>query len=253
MARKVVVLPQPDGPSRVRCSPRPTVKLTPFTAIGVAVAHDQIRHLDTRCRTHVSSLVTPRRQPEQDHQRHHHGRGLDQRHRRGELGAARGEGRHDRRRDHLGVGAHQEDRDAELAHAGHEDQQPGRQDAGLQQRQGHGAHLVQPARAADAGAFLEALVDLQHHAGERAHAERQHHREIGERQQPQRAVDRDRDVEPGPQQREAEHQARHGLREHHEIFDGAAADDARAVDDPDQEGHQHARRPSPRRSPATGC
>jgi hypothetical protein len=32
MARKVVVLPQPDGPSRVTCSPRPTVKLTPFTA-----------------------------------------------------------------------------------------------------------------------------------------------------------------------------------------------------------------------------
>ena len=32
MARKVVVLPQPDGPSRVTCSPRSTVKLTPLTA-----------------------------------------------------------------------------------------------------------------------------------------------------------------------------------------------------------------------------
>ena len=31
-ARRVVVFPQPDGPSSVRCSPRPTVKLTPFTA-----------------------------------------------------------------------------------------------------------------------------------------------------------------------------------------------------------------------------
>ena len=32
MARNVVVLPQPEGPSNVTCSPRPTVKLTPFTA-----------------------------------------------------------------------------------------------------------------------------------------------------------------------------------------------------------------------------
>jgi hypothetical protein len=32
IARNVVVLPQPEGPSRVRCSPRPTVKPTPSTA-----------------------------------------------------------------------------------------------------------------------------------------------------------------------------------------------------------------------------
>ena len=186
-------------------------------------------------------------------QRHDHGEGLDQRHRRRELGAAGGEGVDDRRRDHLGVGAHQEHRGAELAHAGHEDQQPGRQDAGLEQRQGHGAHLVDPARAADAGALLQALVDLQHDAGQRAHAERQHDREIGQRQQPQRAVDRDRDVEPGPQQRQAEDQARHGLREHHQVLDRAAAPELRAVDDPDQDHHHQHADSSPRRSPASGC
>ena len=32
IARSVVVLPHPDGPSRVRCSPAPTVKVTPRTA-----------------------------------------------------------------------------------------------------------------------------------------------------------------------------------------------------------------------------
>ena len=32
MARKVVVLPQPDGPSSVSCSPGCTEKLTPRTA-----------------------------------------------------------------------------------------------------------------------------------------------------------------------------------------------------------------------------
>ena len=32
MARSVVVLPQPDGPSSVRCSPAATVKETPRTA-----------------------------------------------------------------------------------------------------------------------------------------------------------------------------------------------------------------------------
>ena len=32
IARKVVVLPQPEGPSRVSCSPARTRKLMPFTA-----------------------------------------------------------------------------------------------------------------------------------------------------------------------------------------------------------------------------
>src|SRR6267143_5040352 len=32
IARSVVVLPQPEGPSRVRCSPAPTVNVTPRTA-----------------------------------------------------------------------------------------------------------------------------------------------------------------------------------------------------------------------------
>ncbi len=33
MARNVVVLPQPDGPSSVTSSPRATLKLTPSTAM----------------------------------------------------------------------------------------------------------------------------------------------------------------------------------------------------------------------------
>ena len=32
MARSVVVLPHPEGPSSVRCSPAPTVKVIPRTA-----------------------------------------------------------------------------------------------------------------------------------------------------------------------------------------------------------------------------
>ena len=32
IARSVVVLPHPDGPSSVRCSPAPTSKVTPRTA-----------------------------------------------------------------------------------------------------------------------------------------------------------------------------------------------------------------------------
>ena len=35
IARSVVVLPQPEGPSSVRCSPAPTVKVTPRTATTV--------------------------------------------------------------------------------------------------------------------------------------------------------------------------------------------------------------------------
>ena len=105
---------------------------------------------------------------------------------------------------------------------------------GPQQRHGHGAHLIDPAGAADARAFLEARIDLQHDAGDGAQAERQEHGEVGHAQQPQRAVDRDRHVDPRPQQAETEHQPRHRLREHDDVFRGAAPGHARAVDDPGQ-------------------
>ena len=35
IARSVVVLPHPEGPSSVRCSPAPTLKVTPPTATTV--------------------------------------------------------------------------------------------------------------------------------------------------------------------------------------------------------------------------
>ena len=50
---------------------------------------------------------------------------------------------------------------------------------------------------------------------------REHYREIGERQQPKRAVYRDWNIKPRPQQREPEHHPQYGLRKHHNIFDQA--------------------------------
>ena len=47
---------------------------------------------------------------------------------------------------------------------------------------------------------------------------REHYREIGERQQPKRAVYRDWNIKPRPQQREPEHHPQYRLRKHHNII-----------------------------------
>src|SRR4029453_13908644 len=78
IARSVVVLPQPEGPSSVRCSPAPTVKLTPRTAMTAP-------YRTTRSPTSievVATLLAPgldgaSRHREQDHQRHRDRQGLE--------------------------------------------------------------------------------------------------------------------------------------------------------------------------------
>ena len=100
---------------------------------------------------------------------------------------------------------------------------------------GDRAHPIDPGRAAHLGAFLKALVDLQHDAGNGAHAERQEHREIGDQQQPQRAIDRDRENQPGPHHAEREDQSRHRLWEHRRIFDQRRGPAAVTVDEPGQQ------------------
>src|SRR3954468_2316121 len=146
MARNVVVLPQPEGPSRVTCSPRATLKLTPSTAAASP-------YRTTRSRTSMrpapalsldksSAALTqaPSRQfsgiaasgAEQHDQRDQHGGALDQRQGRRQFGRGTDPGADNRRGDDLGVGADQEDRYAKLAHAGDEEEQPGGEDAGAQ-------------------------------------------------------------------------------------------------------------------------
>src|SRR5439155_26897318 len=51
MARSVVVLPQPDGPSSVTCSPAPTPNVTPRTAATVP-------YFTTRSRTSIEACLT---------------------------------------------------------------------------------------------------------------------------------------------------------------------------------------------------
>ena len=184
------VLAAPDG------------EADPVDRRHAAIAHDRGRR--PRCAASLTAIPRRTAAPRgtgSPARTNTHADALDHRQCGRQFGRGAEPGAGDRRRDDLRIGPDQKDRDAELAHAGDEQQQPGRDDAGPQQRHRHGAQLVAPGGAADPGAFLEALVDLQHDAGQGAHPQRHQHREIGQRQQPQCAVDRDRDVEPGPQQR----------------------------------------------------
>ncbi len=87
------------------------------------------------------------------------------------------------------------------------------------------------------------LSSCTQHAGDGADAERQEHGQIGDQQQPERAVDRHRGGEPGPHHAEREHEPRHRLREHQDVFQCAAPGQAAAVDHPgEQPGEHHADR-----------
>ena len=159
IARSVVVLPQPDGPSSVNCSPGMTLKLTPRTAGTLAVIQFEPSTSicgavgdagGGACMTAVPVLSR---------------RGCAPTRRvtatstimasattsvwisakvGGEFRTGGEPGFDDRRRDHLGMRAHQQDGGAELAHAGDEQQQPGGDQPGPEQRDGHGAHAEPP-------------------------------------------------------------------------------------------------------------
>ena len=183
------------------------------------------------------------RQPAREETEHEHGQGdhhgLNQRHRGGQLGARREPRLDDRGRHDLAVRAHQQDRRAKLAHAGDEDQQPGGKKAGFEQRRRDRAHAVGPGGAAYLPALVQALVELQDDAADGAHAQRHEDGEIGDQQYPERAVERQREHEPGPHHAEREHEPRHGLREHGQVLERAAARQPAAQNDPRQQARDH--------------
>ena len=114
----------------------------------------------------------------------------------------------DQHRDHLGLRGEQHDGGGQFAHHADEDEAPGRDHAGAQQRRGDVAQRAQARCAEDPAGVLEVGV----HGAERRLqlliGGRQRDGDEGDEQDPQRAVQHERRPRVAQEQADAEHDAR---------------------------------------------
>ena len=133
-------------------------------------------------------------------------RGLDQsEHRRRLLSAGHGP-QEDVHRQHARARSRQQHDDIEDANGNDEQQDPGADDGGAQQRQPDAQERPEPGAAVNARRLLQLGAELDHGAGEEARRDRQSARHQSQDHDPQRAVDGQPDE--GPEEAEAHDQAR---------------------------------------------
>src|SRR5215510_2281920 len=176
--RSVVVLPQPEGRSSVTISPAATSKSMPATAVTTSLLAMKVlvspstRIMIQQPRTpqyinialilllHAKAAPELERDEAQRHQQqeHQHAKGAEQQER-----AFLPEVEN----DHGGgavLRACQHQRNGELAIGVHHDPEPGREQAGSQQRQRHLDEVARPGDAGNLRGLVELVVDL-HHRG----------------------------------------------------------------------------------------
>ena len=113
----------------------------------------------------------------------------------------------DQHRDHLGVRGEQHDRRRQFADHADEDEAPGRDHAGAQQRRGDLAQRLQARGAEDAAGLLELGMDGAERRLQLLVGRRQLDRQEGDQQDPQRAVEHERRARVAEEQADAEHDA----------------------------------------------
>src|ERR1700736_3833297 len=203
--RKVVVLPQPDGPSSVNSLPSGTSKLTSWAALtavprspGYSVNSDLT--LSTFVPVGCSIACSCFRYAEPlayELGQHHQAEQQDDQHdaERGQLDILTILPQlpyHDR--DHLGARAIEQNRARQLADRDDQHINPAREQSRLEQRQDDAAEGHAPGCPAHGGRLLELLVDLHHRGRGVAHAVRHEARHIGDQHDLDRAIDTDVDV-----------------------------------------------------------
>src|SRR5215510_11479464 len=176
--RSVVVLPQPEGPSSVTISPAATSKSMLATAVTTSLLDWKVlvspstRIMIQQPRTppyinialilllHAKAATELERDEAQRHQQqeHQYPKGAEQQERAflPEVENDHGGGAVLRARQH--------ERDGELAIGVHHDPEPGREQAGPQQRQRDFDEVARPGDAGDLRGLVELVVDL-HHRG----------------------------------------------------------------------------------------
>src|SRR6266404_5656867 len=200
---RVVVLPQPDGPSSESSSPSYTTRSRPATARTPSYSRLQpassttgraIRSVSPVVEEHAAQVQEPVGEPD-DQEGAHDEEGRERRDGRIRVVDHVAEHRH---REDLGQAGRDEERDHELVQRhDHREEQRG-QEAGTQERQ-RDPPEGPPGRGAQArGGALEGGIEVAYAVPRRAHHERQHQRHVGHDQHgpaPQEAERRAHDEE----------------------------------------------------------
>ena len=113
----------------------------------------------------------------------------------------------DQHRDHFRLRGEQDDGGRQFADHADEDEAPGRDHAGAQQRRRDVAERLQPRRAEDAACLLELGIDRAERRLQLLIGGGQRDRDEGDQQDPQRAVEHERRARIAQEQSDAEHDA----------------------------------------------
>ena len=136
-------------------------------------------------------------------------------------------------------GPDQEHRGREFAHREDEDVDPGRQQHRQQQRQENAQENLPDARAGDLGHLFQLAMDLGEPADDEAHAVGQVHGDVGDQQDPDRVVDRNRQHQIGEQHAGADDDVRDRDRREGERIEHPAGARHRAQRDPGHHEGEH--------------
>src|SRR3984893_14761288 len=134
--------------------------------------------------------------------------------------------------EHMGAGSDQKDRGTELAHREDEDVDPARHQDRRQQRQQDAPEYLAEPRARHLGDLLELAMHLRNPARREEHAVGQVQGHIGDQQDPDRVVDRDR-----------QHQISHQNAGPHDHARDRDRDERDGIENPAEAGHRPQRHP----------
>src|SRR5215510_11959266 len=236
MQRKVVVLPQPEGPSSVKNVPDSSAKLAsrmPPAIWSVELSKILVSPSTRSIRTNPSSPHSlrssqragsraPRHQIEHHcDYRHQHRPHQPERRKLGTLPV----GPEIEHRDRHGLRAWpcEQNRERKDARRHQEDEQPAGDQRGRKERGHDPPQPRERRRPADRGGFLKLAMDLQHAGGAIAHAIGQIVDDEGPDENPERAIERDRDAQEHLHHRDPENEAGKHQRNGGEPIDEPAA------------------------------
>src|SRR6058998_2686328 len=126
-------------------------------------------------------------------------------------------------RQDLGAGAVEQDRAGELADRDDHHVDPARDEPGLQERQDDAAKRGAPGRAAHRRRFLELLVDLQHRGRVVAQPVGHETSDVGDEHDPDRAVDADIEIQIEDHDGKAQHQTGEDHRQRSDVVEEPAS------------------------------
>src|SRR5712691_1297249 len=242
--RSVVVLPQPLGPSKVNSFPSGTSKVTSCAALTIwprSLGYS-VNSPSTFSTRFSGSFLDAEflAEPLGDH--HQDEECQDKEHpQRRELDVLAVLPQFpDGDRQDLGARAVEQDRAGELTDRDDHHVDPARDKPRLEQGEDDAAKRGAPGGAAHRRRFLQFLMDLQHGSGVVAESIGHKTGDVGDKHDPDRAVDADVEIQVEDHDRKAEHEARKNHRQRGDVVQDPASGKLRLDHDPADDGsHEH--------------